>query len=157
VGGLRRDAWLLGEDFVDFQRRLIENAAVVGREEFVAALFDLHPAILRQQPPPPSQAIEYALTYGHPELIPLLSRIWPLPDDLPTAAGIGNIARVRQWFLEHPTTVQRALDEALAYSVINHHFDVADLLLKHGADIDTRWNSHEPASILHTLVFEDDY
>jgi len=41
--------------------------------------------------------------------------------------------------------------------VLNHHFDVADFLLEHGADINTNWNSHEPASILHTLVFEDDY
>jgi ankyrin repeat protein len=45
------------------------------------------------------------------------------------------------------------LDTALAFSVINRHFDVADFLLVHGADINTRWNSHEPASILHHLVF----
>ena len=32
-----------------------------------------------------------------------------------------------------------------------HHF-----LLEHGADIDTNWNSHAPASILHHLVFLDD-
>jgi hypothetical protein len=32
------------------------------------------------------------------------------------------------------------------------HFDVADFLLEHGADINTRWASHEPASILHHLV-----
>ncbi|HVE34052.1 MAG TPA: ankyrin repeat domain-containing protein, partial [Gemmatimonadaceae bacterium] len=52
---------------------------------------------------------------------------------------------------------QKVLDTALAWSVINHHFEVADFLLAHGADVNTRWNSHEPASILHTLVFEDDY
>ena len=34
---------------------------------------------------------------------------------------------------------------------------IADFLLAHGADIDTNWNSHEPASILHALVFEDNY
>jgi ankyrin repeat protein len=45
------------------------------------------------------------------------------------------------------------LDVALAYSVINRHFDVADFLLERGADINTNWNSHEPASILHHLVF----
>ena len=44
-------------------------------------------------------------------------------------------------------------DAAFAWSVINRHFDVADFLLEHGADINTRWNSHEPASILHHLVF----
>ena len=42
---------------------------------------------------------------------------------------------------------------ALAFAVINRHFDVADFLLEHGADINTNWNSHEPASILHHLVF----
>ena len=49
------------------------------------------------------------------------------------------------------------LDTALAFSVINRHFDVADFLLGHGADINTRWNSHEPASILHHLVFDGTY
>src|SRR5262249_17844315 len=57
VDGLRRDPWLLGEDYIDFQRILIENAAVIGRPQFIAMLFDLHPAILRRQPPPRSQAI----------------------------------------------------------------------------------------------------
>ena len=50
-------------------------------------------------------------------------------------------------------TAQQVLDTALAWSVINRHFDVADFLLEHGADINTKWNSHEPASILHHLVF----
>src|SRR5688572_390436 len=49
---------------------------------------------------------------------------------------------------------QQVLDVALAFSVINRHFDVADFLLAHGADINTRWNSHEPASILHRLLWE---
>ena len=53
--------------------------------------------------------------------------------------------------------VQHVLDTALAWSVINRHFDVADFLLAHGANINTKWNSHEPASILHHLVFEDNY
>jgi hypothetical protein len=45
------------------------------------------------------------------------------------------------------------LDTALAWAVINRRFDVADFLLEHGANINTDWNSHEPASILHHLVF----
>ena len=49
------------------------------------------------------------------------------------------------------------LDVALAWSVINSHFDVADFLLDHGADINTTWSSHEPASILHELVFHGNY
>jgi hypothetical protein len=41
--------------------------------------------------------------------------------------------------------------------VRHEHFDVADFLLKHGADINTTWSSHEPASILHELVFYGNY
>ena len=153
------------------------------RGEFIAALLDLDPAILRRQPPPPSQAIEFAFTYANTHLIPLLTRIWPLPDDLPHAAGMGDLARVKRWFDESgapslaistitiptttrdargriyqwdPPTAQQVLDTALALAVINRHFDVADFLLEHGADINTNWNSHEPASILHHLVFLPD-
>jgi len=183
VRTLKRHRWVLGEDHTDFQGRLIETAAMHGREDFIVGLLDLRPALLRVQPPPPSRAFEFAITYGHTELIPLLTRIWPLPDDLPHAAGTGNLERVKQWFDTSGTPVlgdindhfphnglhieandpwnaspvQKVLDTALAWSVINHHFEVADFLLTHGADINTRWNSHEPASILHTLVFEDDY
>ena len=60
----------------------------------------------------------------------------------------------RQW---STPSEQRVLDTAFAWSVINRHFDVADFLLEHGADIHTRWNSHEPASILHHLVFYGSY
>jgi hypothetical protein len=184
VRGLQREPWLLGDAWVEFQNRIIEVATLNGRGEFVAALLDLDPAILRLQPPPPSKAIEFAVTYGHTDLIPVLTRIWPLPDDLPHAAALGDFSRVKHWFDEsgapalgslddhypyndprarshlqwNPPTAQQVLDTALAFSVINRHFDVADFLLVHGADINTRWNSHEPASILHHLVhFLGDY
>jgi hypothetical protein len=144
-----------------------------GRAEFITALLDLGPAILRH--PPRSDNIEYALIEAKAHLIPLLTRVWPVPDDLPHAAGIGDLARVQRWFdaegrpalgdvANHaPATsqhrpwdevgVQEVLDTALAWAVINRHFDVADFLLEHGANINTDWNSHEPASILHLLVF----
>src|SRR5262245_14019009 len=63
AGLLRREPWLLGEAFVEFQADLIAGAALHGRGEFITALLDLSPAILRRQPPPRSQAIEFALTY----------------------------------------------------------------------------------------------
>ena len=181
VRGLQREPWLLGEACVAFQAGLIGSATLNDRGEFITALLDLDPAILRRQPPPPSQAIEFAFTYANTHLIPLLTRIWPMPDDLPHAAGMGNLSRVKHWFDEsgapalgdldnhYPCndpharryddlqwgapTAQQVLDTALAWSVINRHFDVADFLLEHGADINTNWNSHEPASILHHLVF----
>jgi len=177
VGELRREPWLLGDANVAFQARLIETASFQNdRGEFVGALLDLDPAILRRQPPPPSRAIEWAFMYANTNLLPLLTRIWRVPDDLPYAAGMGNLARVKQWFDnagvvrnldDHypyndpvarghlswdPPTAQQVLDVALAFAVINRHFDVADFLLEHGADINTNWNSHEPASILHHLV-----
>ena len=181
VGGLRQEPRLLGDAFVGFQDELIGAAAVNGHAAILTALFDLDPAILRRQPPPPSQAYEHAFTYGHTHLVPLLARVWPMPDDLPHAAGMGDLGRVQRWFAAdgtpalgdvarhqpatsvHPRErqwgdvgVQQVLDTALAWAVINRHFEVADFLLAHGADVSTRWNSHEPASILHHLVFQPD-
>jgi hypothetical protein len=177
VGWLQRETWLLGEASVDFQDGMIGAASLNDRGEIIAALLDLDPAILRRHPPAPSKAIEWAIMYANTHLLPLLTRIWPVPDDLPHAAGVGNLARVKQWFdstgvlgklddhypyndpdarshLAWDTpTAQQVLDVALAFAVINRHFDVADFLLEHGADINTNWNSHEPASILHHLVF----
>jgi hypothetical protein len=185
---LHSEPWLLGEDFVEFQTEIIGRAALHGRGEFITALVELNPAILRRQPPPPSQAIEFAFTYAKTHLIPVLTRIWPLPDDLPHAAGMGDLSRVKQWFDEsgapalgdienhYPCSpympkgrveeyadqwgtqsVQRVLDSAFAWAVINSHFDVAEFLLEHGANINTTWSSHEPASILHELVWHRNY
>ena len=177
--GLQDEPWLLDEDQVSFQAELIECATLNDRGQFITALLESGPALLRRQPPPPSQAIEFAVTYANTHLIPILSRIWPVPDDLPHSAAMGDLARVKQWFdasgapalgdlADHypyndprarshlhwdPPTAQQVLDTALAFSVINQHFGVADFLLDHGADINTTWNSHEPASILHHLVF----
>ena len=185
---LRSESWLLAEDFVDFQARIIERASLQGHGEFITALLDFNPAIARRQPPPASQALEFAFTYAKTHLVPVLTRIWPLPDDLPHAAGIGDLSRVKQWFdasgapalgdldRHYPHSAympqdrvdeyerqfgahsaQRVLDSALAWAVINNHLDVAAFLLDHGADINTRWSSHEPASILHELVWHKNY
>jgi len=178
VGQLQREPWLLGDAYVPFQAELIETASFqTDRAEFIRVLLDIDPAILRRQPPPSSRAIEWAFTYANTHLLPWLTRIWPVPDDLAHAAGLGDLARVKQWFDSagvvsnlddqypyndpearshlqwHTPTAQQVLDVALAFAVINRHFDVADVLLEHGADINTNWNSHEPASILHHLVF----
>ncbi|HEY1307942.1 MAG TPA: hypothetical protein VGF24_30525 [Vicinamibacterales bacterium] len=178
VGELQREQWLLADAYVEFQAGLIETASFQNdRAEFIGALLDLDPAILRRQPPPTSRAIEWAFMYANTHLLPLLTRIWPVPVDLPYAAGSGNLARVKQWFdsagvirnLEdhypyndpvarghlswNTPTAQQVLDVALAFAVINRHFDVADFLLEHGAYVSSNWNSHEPASILHHLVF----
>ena len=100
VSGLQREPWLLGEACVEFQAGLIGAATLNDRGEFITALLDLDPALLRRQPPPQSQAIEFAFTYAKTHLIPLLTRIWPLPDDLPHAAGMGDLSRVKRWFDE---------------------------------------------------------
>jgi hypothetical protein len=113
----------------------------------------------------------------------MLLRIWPMPDDLSHAAGNGEFARVRRWFdaagrpalgglANHfpandawirgnlkwgEPSVQQVLDTALAWAVMNNHFEIADFLLGYGADINTNWSSHEPASILHELVWHKNY
>jgi Ankyrin repeat len=177
VEGLRRETWILGNARVRFQVGLIERAVLRDRPAFIHALLNLNPALLRRRVPPPSQAVEFALVYAKPHLLPILLRIWPMPDDLPHAAGRGDLARVKRWFdaagkpalgdlakhapanSVHPREpqwggvgVQQVLDTALAWAVINNHFEIADFLLRHGADINTNWSSHEPASILHELA-----
>jgi hypothetical protein len=181
VSTLQRERWLLGEAYVEFQAGLIGAATLNDRGEIVTALLSLDPALLRRQASPEFHPIALAFTYAKTHLIPLLTRIWPLPDDLPHAAGMGDLAWVKRWFDESgapalgdldkhypcnspharmyddlqwgPPTPRQVLDAALAWSVINRHFDVADFLLEHGANVSTDWNSHEPASILHHLVF----
>jgi hypothetical protein len=185
VDGLRREAWLLSEACVKFQVGLIERTAATlnDRAAFLKALLDLDPAVLHCPVPPASRAFVHAFTYAQTHLLPMLLRIWPMPDDLPHAAGNGDLARVRRWFdtagrpalgdlanhfpandawirgnLEWgEPTAQQVLDTALAWAVMNNHFEIADFLLGHGADINTSWSSHEPASILHELVWHKNY
>jgi len=185
VDGLQREAWLLSDSSVKFQVRLIEGTAAGLKDSspFLKALLDLDPAVLHSPVPPPSSVFVHAFTYAQSRVLPLLLRIWPMPDDLPHAAGNGDFARVKRWFdasgrpaLGNLTnhfpandswirenlqwgepSVQQVLDTALAWAVMNNHFDIADFLLAHGADIHTKWSSHEPASILHELVFHANY
>jgi Ankyrin repeat len=194
VGLLRRDSWLLSDACVKFQIALVERTAVTlkDRAAFLKAFLDLDPAVLHSPVPPASSGITYdgtcrafihAFTYGQTHLLPMLLRIWPMPDDLPHAAGSGDFVRVRRWFdtagrsalgdlAKHfpanddwsrgnlqwgEPTVQQVLDTALAFAVMNNHFEIAGFLLGHGADINTNWSSHEPASILHELVWHKNY
>lgn len=172
---------LLGEANVGLHVELMENAAYTDRGSFIARLIELSPALRVQRPP--SSALEFALEYGNAHLIPLLTEIWPLPDDLPHAAGVGDFARVRGWFDEAgrprlgslsqhhpmnrpswlrnlhwtPPNAQHILDVALAWACINRQFEIADFLLEHGANINTDWSTHEPASILHECAIHANY
>lgn len=192
IGGLRREPWMLSESSVKFQARLMELGVMNDRAALIDALFDLEPALLHTSMPAPSQAVEFAFTCVKTHLLPRLLRIWPMPDDLPHAAGNGDLTRVKRWFdaagkpalgdltkhfpwsADNPRKdhqardlqdwygrsepdVQSTLDTALAWAVLNNHFEVADFLLQHGADINTRWSSHEPASILHELVWHKNF
>jgi hypothetical protein len=185
VDGLRREAWMLSDRCVKFQVRLIEGTAATlkDRAAFLKALLDLDPAVLHSRVLPPSRALIHAFTYAQTRLLPMLLRIWPMPDDLPHAAGNGDFAGVRRWFnaagrpalgdlANHfpandawirgnlkwgEPSVQQVLDTALAWAVMNNHSEIADFLLEHGADINTNWSSHEPASILHELVWHKNY
>jgi len=185
VDRLRREAWMLSDACVKFQVRLIQGTAVAfnDRSAFLKAILDLDPAVLHCPVPPATMAFVHAFTYAQTQLLPMLLRIWPMPDDLPHAAGNGDLARVRRWFdaagrsalgdlANHfpcndawsrgnlnwgKSSVQQVLDTALAWAVMNNHFEIADFLLGHGADINTNWSSHEPASILHELVWHKNY
>jgi hypothetical protein len=179
---LQDELWVLQPSFVHVQIVMIERACwQKNREPFIMALLDCDPALLRIEPPPRSSALVHALDYGNARLLPVLTRIWPLPDDLPHAAGVGNATAVARWFdatgqpilgslgRHHPgsdpnfkaadlgwgpVTKQQVLDIALAWAVLNRHFEIASFLLERGADINTNWSTHEPASILHEAAIQ---
>lgn len=178
-GWLDDEPWVLDAPFTILQAELMLPACYEkDRGEFIRTLLDRDPAILHTQAPPTprSSLIAQALSYGNVHLVPLLTRIWPLPNDLPHAAGVGDATAVARWFdaagnpalgelAQHyphsdphfpradlhwgPPTTQQTLDIALAWAVLNSHFEIATFLLERGANIDTDWATHEPASILH--------
>lgn len=178
---LDREPDLLSESNIGLLVGLVENAAYNDRGPFIARLLEFAPAIAVKRPP--SSAVVSALEYGNAHLLPLLTPIWPLPDDLPHAAGVGDFARVRYWFDEagrpklgslsqhHPTNnpavlrnlhwtppnAQQVLDVALAWACVNKQFEIATFLLEHGANINTDWSTHEPASILHECAIRGNY
>lgn len=172
---LANQPWLLDDQHLAFQADLIGQLAGANREAFIRAVLERSPALLRAPSPPPSQALIWALDVGHTHLVPLLTRIWPLPDDLPHAAGVGDLDRVKRWFddkgqpaLGDPdrhhrnvrpgiAPVQQVLDAALAWAVMNKHFQIAEFLLTHGADVNTNWATHEPASILHECAIHGNF
>ncbi|MET0388772.1 MAG: ankyrin repeat domain-containing protein [Polyangiales bacterium] len=177
---LTREPWLLSAPASGHQVALLEHAIYTGREPFIRALLAAEPAILTFEIPPPSAAIEYTFEYGHADYLPLMAQIWAVPDDLPHAAGVGDLTRVERWFddqgraalgdpMRHfPMTAQRklahlgwgsdpvqhVLDAAFAWACLNQHFAVADFLLAHGADINTVFSTHEPASLLHECAIQ---
>ncbi len=186
IDGLRSEPWLLSDACLKFQARLMELGVANDRAGLIDAFFDLEPAMLHTPMPPQCDAYQFAFTSANTHLLPKLLRIWPLPDDLPHAAGIGDLARVKRWFgadgkpalgditnhfpinnahlcsdfvswFGELPRAQQVLDTALAWAVLNNHFEVADFLLAHGADINANWSSHEPASILHELVWHKNY
>jgi len=178
---LQREPDLLRESNLGLLVGLVENASYTDRGPFIARLLEFAPAIKGRRPP--SSAVGFALEYGNAHLIPLLTPIWPLPDDLPHAAGVGDFAGVKGWFDEagrprlgslsqhHPTNspatlrnlhwtpgnAQHVLDVALAWACMNRYFEIATFLLEHGANINTDWGTHEPASILHECAIRRNY
>ena len=72
-----------------------------------------------------ASALVFALEYGNEHLLPMLTRIWPLPDDLPHAAGTGNLVAVARWFDASGMAVLGSL--AQHYPGSDPHFKGADL------------------------------
>ena len=181
---LDEEPWVLQPAFIHVQIGLMLPACYEkDREAFIVALLERDPALLHIDPPPTPRLSLFAqaLSYGNGHLVPLLQRIWQLPNDLPHAAGVGDAAAVARWFdasgrpalgsLAHhyphsdpqfpradlhwgPPTIQQVLDNALAWAVLNKHFEIAMFLLERGANINTDWATHEPASILHEAAIQ---
>jgi hypothetical protein len=168
-----QESFVLGPRFLAIQEKVLSVAAYAPNAlPVIDALLDAGAAIATADPPPESHAVSYAIEYGNAAYVPSLARVWPVPNDLPHAAGMGDMAAVRGWFdsegrpaLGDPAghdpfpahdpevAVQDVLDRALAWAVMNGEYAIADYLLEHGADLNTRWGTHEPSSILHECAF----
>jgi ankyrin repeat protein len=178
---LQREPDLLGESQLARQVEIVEHAVLNDRGAFITRLLEFAPALAMRRPP--SSALVFALEYGKAHLIPLLTPIWPLPNDLCHAAGTGDLPRVKGWFGEDgrprlgslgqhypannpsvlrnlhwtPANAQQVLDVALAWACVNRQFEIATFLLERGANINTNWSTHEPASILHECAVSGNY
>jgi hypothetical protein len=178
---LEREPDLLGESQLARQVEIVEHAVLKDRGAFLTRLLEFAPALPMRRPP--SSALVFALEYGKAHLIPLLTPIWPLPNDLCHAAGTGDMPRVKGWFDEvgrpklgslgqhypannpsvlrslhwTPANAQQVLDVALAWACVNRHFEIATFLLERGANVNTDWSTHEPASILHECAVRGNY
>ena len=178
---LDQEPELLAESNLGLLVDLVQIATYNDRGPFITRLLEFAPVIKAKRPP--SSAVEFALEYGNAHLLPLLTPVWPLPDDLPHAAGAGDFARVKGWFdeagrprlgslaqhhpINSPSTLrnlrwtpgnaQHVLDVALAWACVNRHFEIASFLLERGANINTDWSTHEPASILHECAIRGNY
>ncbi len=169
---LATESFLLGPRYLETQEMMLAAAACSeGKLPVIEAVITAGAAITTVDEPPVSRAVLYALEYGNADYVPALSQIWPVPDDLPHAAGLGNLEAVEKRFAngypqlgdpslyacppgESPlASVQEIVDRALAWAVQNGNYQIADYLLDRGANINTRWSTHEPASILHECVF----
>jgi hypothetical protein len=178
---LQQEPDLFGESRIAQQVEIVEHAVLKDRGPFIARLLEFAPTLASRRPP--SSALVFALEYGRAHLIPLLTRIWPLPDDLCHAAGTGDFSRVKLWFDEAgrprlgslgrhyptnnppvlrnlhwtPARPRQILDAALAWACMNRQFQIASFLLERGANINTDWSTHEPASILHECAIRGNY
>jgi hypothetical protein len=178
---LQREPDLLGEFHLALQVRIVEHAVLKDRGAFIRRFLELHPALEARRPL--SSALVMALDYGKAHLIPLLTGIWPLPADLCHAAGVGDLSQVKRWFDEvgrlrlgslgqhypannpsvlrnlhwTPANAEHSLDVALAWACMNRHLEIASFLLERGANINTNWGTHEPASILHECAVQGNY
>lgn len=160
---------------------MIEIASYNDWGPFIVRLIEFHPELRVKRPA--SSSVLYAVEYGNAHLLPVLRQIWPLPDDLPHAAGVGDFARVKGWFDDagrpklgslsrhHPANspftlgnlhwippnTQHVLDVALAWACMNRQLEIAAFLVERGANVNTDWSTHEPASILHECAIRGNY
>ena len=96
---LATEPFLLGPRYLETQEKLLAVAACSeGKLAVIEAVITAGAAITTAAEPPASRAVLYALEYGNADYVSALSQIWPVPDDLPHAAGLGNMEAVAKRF-----------------------------------------------------------
>ena len=153
----------LEEGQLAWQVGLLEECAYMGRTKIASALLELD-ARVKYPPHPSSMAMRYALDYGNKPMVNLLRPMWQPTEDIPTSAALGDLVSLQRQlstelsetlvYPEGRTLVERSriLTHALGLACMNEELEAATLLLDAGADPNSTWGLHEPATILHELA-----
>jgi ankyrin repeat protein len=141
----------------------LHSAAISGNERLAVVLLDAGASVdALVEDRAGSTPLAYALFYGHTATAQTIAGERPSPDDLRTAAGLGDLARMHRWLddgrplprgadagmdfygptewfppRQGPVDDQLVVDESLVWSSRSGRVEAMELLVAHGADVNS--------------------
>jgi uncharacterized protein len=129
-----------------------------GDAQRVRELLDASPALVRARAPDGASAIQFAVYWGHPEMVALFEQRGALLDIFDASAA-GRRERV-DLLLDRAPVLARGYSPdgypPLGLAVFFGHEEVARLLLAHGADVNATSRNSQRVTPLHAAVARRD-